>query len=260
MWNWIALFTKSADTKTAGETAEKAGVYVVSAANAEELPPWTTAIITDGRHMSDAINGAIRIGNWSRDTLSLLAHALDCREGFPEGSSWRVMEHANRFADALNLSTKDRIILARAALLRDVGKVLIPNQVLLKDGVLNYEEWTLIQRHSHLGADLLAATNAFADIADVVRHHHESSDGDGYPLGIEGEAIPLLSRILKIIDVYCAMTSPRHYRVGHASHEEALHHLLAEQGKHFDGELVDVFIQQKVGQPWPSKGVNTPTA
>jgi putative two-component system response regulator len=88
----------------------------------------------------------------------------------------------------------------------------------------------------------------FQDIEDIVRCHHECFDGDGYPNGIEGEAIPYLARIMKILDVYCAMTSPRIYREGHATHTDAIAHLREEAGKHFDPVLTKAFIAGKVGK------------
>ena len=96
--------------------------------------------------------------------------------------------------------------------------------------------------------NLLGNSEALKDTAEVVLTHHECFDGTGYPRGLEGEEIPRLGRIMKIADVYCAMTSPRPYRAGHSTHEEALEHLQEERGKHFDPELVDVFIDAKVGK------------
>ena len=91
--------------------------------------------------------------------------------------------------------------------------------------------------------------DGFQDTADIVRRHHECYDGDGYPDRLEGDAIPYLARVVKVIDVYCAMTSPRHYREGQASHDEALEHIKSEHGKHFDPELVDVFLKDDLGVP-----------
>lgn len=184
------------------------------------------------------------------ELMDLLAEALDCRESLLPGSSKRVRDHATRFAKPLGLSAKDRSALERAALLRDIGKLKIPNEILLMEVLLSYEESALLHQHPRLGSEVLEETRALRDVAEIVRCHHESFDGDGYPDGLEGEAIPYLARILKIVDVYCAMTSPRAYRQGHASHKEALAHLTEERGKHFDAALVDVFVKEKVGQAW----------
>jgi putative two-component system response regulator len=95
---------------------------------------------------------------------------------------------------------------------------------------------------------MVAETDALKDTAEVILTHHECYDGTGYPKGLEKDAIPRLGRIMKILDVYCAMTSPRHYREGHATHEEAVEHLKSERGKHFDPELIDVFLEKDIGR------------
>ncbi len=187
---------------------------------------------------SEAIALSIQHADRALGILQLLAEAIDCRESFKPNSSKRVVEHATRFAKALDLSDDDRILFERAALLRDIGKLRIPNEVLLKDGLLTYEEWNLIQGHTTIGADLVAAIDGLSELAEIIRCHHECYDGDGYPNKLEGEAIPYLARALKIVDVYCAMTSPRNYRSGCATPEDALAHLKNERSKHFDTDLV----------------------
>ena len=218
----------------------------------DDLPANITAIVADQESVKAAMDAACVLGARNEQMLQLLAEAVDCREGFLPGSSVRVMEHATRFAAALKLSPEDQLTLERGALARDIGKIHISNDVLLKEGVLSYDEWSLLQRHPHLGAEIVLQTSCLQDTADIVRNHHECYDGDGYPDGLEGEAIPYLARIMKILDVYCAMTSPRHYRKGHSSHEEAVDYLKSEQGKHFDAAMVDVFMDAGVGQPWKS--------
>ena len=181
--------------------------------------------------------------------LELLAEAIDCREGIPAGSAARLREHATRFAEAMGLSPEERCTLERAALLRAVGKLRLSNDVLLKKSLLNYDEWILLKQYPALGADLLAEMGICADVLDAVRAHQECFDGTGYPKGIEGEDIPLLARMLRILVVYCAMTSPRHYRSTVTGHDEAIAYFLQERGKHYDDELVDVFIAHQIGQP-----------
>lgn len=252
MLHSLALFTQDPALLAAIEQAAAgSGVALVKPQSPGETPAGAVAVLADAARAGEAVQGARRIAAVSQAIFDLLGRALDCRESIPLGSSWRVMEHAERFGLALGMTVDECAILTRAALLRDVGKILIPNAVLLKDGVLDYEEWTLIQRHPHLGADLLQAIPSCDAIAEAIRHHHECFDGDGYPGGLEGEDIPIQARVLRLLDVYCAFTSPRHYRKGHATHEEALTYLRSEQGKHFDPQLVEVFIKQDVGRPWP---------
>jgi HD-GYP domain-containing protein (c-di-GMP phosphodiesterase class II) len=225
------------------QKVKKLGVQLVNTHEKGPLSGLTDSLIHNTAS-SGAIALSIQQADRSLDILLLLAEAIDCRESFRPKSSERLVEHATRFAKALGLSEVD---LERAALLRDIGKLRIPNGVLLKDGLLTYDEWKLIQDHTIIGADTVSEMDGLADLADIIRAHHESFDGDGYPNKLEGEAIPFLARALKIIDVYCAMTSPRAYRTSVSSAADALAHLENERGKHFDPNLIDVFIEKKVG-------------
>jgi len=236
--------------EAAAKAAEAQGVQLQFVSGSSEFPAGTPAAIGLTNDFSGSLKTALAAAEQQEELLFLLADSLDCREGLIPGSSRRVTDHATRFAAAIGLGIEDQLVLERAALLRDIGKISIPNDVLLKEGLLSYEEWMFIQQHPHLGGQIVEKTRALNDIADVVKTHHESFDGDGYPDGLEGSAIPLLSRALKILDVYCAMTSPRHYRKGYSSQEEALEYLRSEQGKHFDPDLVEAFLEAGVGRPW----------
>jgi response regulator RpfG family c-di-GMP phosphodiesterase len=239
---------KNAQYKRLLRAAKGVEAQIVALGAGDEVPPSAVAVFAAGERMGDVIKAAVALGERNESVLDLLAEAIDGREGFPEGSSRRVMEHAARFALALGLSPEERLTLERAALVRDIGKIRIPNEVLLKKGVLTYDEWRLLQQHPNLGADIAARTSALRDTEDIVRRHHECYDGDGYPEGLEGDAIPYLARVMKLLDVYCAMTSPRHYRKGQSTHREAVKYLRGEQGKHFDPQLVEVFISADVGR------------
>lgn len=203
--------------------------------------------IINHQSASEAIDLSIQQADRALVAFELLAEAIDCRESFKPESSKRLVKHATRFARALDLSQDDQILLERAALLRDIGKLRIPNEVLLKEGLLNFDEWSLIQNHTNIGADMVAEIDGLQDLAEIIRCHHECYDGDGYPNKLEGEKIPYLARALKVVDVYCAMTSPRSYRTSVSSSEDAIAHLENESGKHFDADLVKIFIDKKVG-------------
>jgi HD-GYP domain-containing protein (c-di-GMP phosphodiesterase class II) len=233
------------------ERLEADNAHLAQFGTAESLPGLTDALLSSVE--SDVAAVALSLASQHTTILLLLAEAIDCRESLVPGSSQRVMEHAARFAQALGLDPNEQITLERGALLRDIGKLKVSNAVLLKDGLLDYDEWNLIQAHTHIGADLVNSLDEFRDIEDIVRRHHETWDGDGYPDRLEKEAIPFAARIVKIVDVYCAMTSPRPYREGVATKEQALNHLRSERGKHFDPELVDVFLEKDLG----GKSVNT---
>ncbi len=217
----------------------------------DELLPDLTDGLLHHTSVKDALPMAVQLAEQSESILYLLAEAIGCRESFEPTSTQRVVQHATRFARALNLDDEQRTVLERGALLRDSGKLKIPNDILLKDGLLSYDEWKHIQDHTNIGADLIRGMHGLSPIEDIVRCHHECYDGDGYPNKLEGDDIPYLARIVKIIDVYCAMTSPRAYRSGHSSKEDALGHLENERGKHFDPDLVTVFLDKNVGGEIP---------
>lgn len=233
--------------ETVAKAAENKGLQAVKVTSGEELPVATAAVLSAEAN-DVALDLAVTLGERQEDILHLLAEAIDCREGLGAGTSRRLMEHATRFAQALGLDVNDELALERSALLRDIGKLRISNEALLKDGVLNYDEWLKLQCHPRFGAEMIRKYGVFADTEDIIRCHHECFDGDGYPDGMEGDEIPYLARVMKIIDVYCAMTSPRHYRKGHASHESAVEYLQSEAGKHFDPDLIASFVKNNIGQ------------
>lgn len=248
MLNRIAIVNGNDEAQAAlKKGVKKLDIELVPVQADGELPDFTGGLVHGGPAL-EALPMAVQLVDHTESLLHLLTEAVDCRESFKPGSSERVVEHASRFAKAMDLSDNERVLLERAALLRDIGKLRIPNDVLLKDGLLTYDEWSLIQSHATLGAELVASIPGLGGIMDIIRCHHESWDGDGYPDKLEGENIPYLARALKIVDVFCAMTSPRSYRSGQASMDEALSHLESEQGKHFDPDLAELFLKKKIGK------------
>lgn len=211
-------------------------------------PPGAAALIAGDTAPGPVLRAATELAREHHGTLALLAEAIDSREGLPPGTTTRLVAHADRFARALGLDAGDRLALERGAHLHDIGKLRISNDLLLKKSVLDYDDFLNLQAHTTLGAELLASAGIYLDACEIVRSHHECWDGTGYPERLEGEAIPVLARAMKILDVYCAMTSPRGYREGVATPEEGLAHLREERGKHFDPELVDVFLNENVAE------------
>ncbi|MFM1919497.1 MAG: hypothetical protein RLZZ303_1131 [Candidatus Hydrogenedentota bacterium] len=225
------------------------GVVAAPVKNGGTPPPGTVGVVAAKEHLKEAARLMRDAAAEHETLLELLAEAVDCREGIPAGAATRLREHATRFADAMGLDADNRLALERAALLRAIGKIRLSNDILLKKSVLSYDEWMLLKQYPALGADLLAERGVCGDVLDAVRYHQESFDGTGYPEGLEGEDIPLLARMLRILVVYCAMTSPRHYRSTVTGHDDAIEYFKRERGKHFDDELVDVFIAHQVGLP-----------
>ena len=161
----------------------------------------------------------------------------------------RLAEGAQRFAGLRRSSIIDLVV--KAAPLHDIGKVGIPDQILLKPGPLTPEEWVIMQTHARLGADAIDAALqeennqaplAFLHIAmDIAHSHHEKWDGSGYPDGLKGEAIPLAARLMALADVFDALISRRVYKPPMPI-EKAQGIILDGRGKHFDPDIVDVFV------------------
>jgi|GEM_PF-1474905 len=191
----------------------------------------------------------INIAKREYDSLFyLISDAIDSREEIPMGSARRMVRIAREIGRVLELHENQLWILEHSCVLRDIGKLRISNDILLKKTVLTYDEWVLLQSHARIGAHLLKEWDIFPEIAEVIASHHECYDGDGYPEGLEGEQIPFLSRILKVLDVYCAMTSPRKYRLGRATREEAIEYFREERGKHFDPQIIDAFMTININE------------
>jgi diguanylate cyclase (GGDEF)-like protein len=154
------------------------------------------------------------------------------------------LEHVNRlgkdFADVLRLSKADTQSLLLASVLHDIGKIAIPDQVLRKPGRLSRDEYDLIRRHPQIGAMLIEHIPGFADAANAVLHHHERYDGRGYPFKLSGESIPLLARIVTLIDAFSAMVMDRPYHKG-MNELTALKELKKGAGTQFDPVLVSKF-------------------
>lgn len=229
--------------------AQGKDLLVRTGVKGERLPDAVTALATAAKDVQPLLDAAVALGKRYEAQLRLIGLALDVREGKAPGTTTRVHEHAVRFAQALELDADARLALEHAGYLMDIGKLRIGNDVLTKKSLLTYDEWTQLQSHTTLGAELLQEWDIFVECADILRYHHECYDGTGYPERLERDAIPRLARAMRILDVYCAMTTPRIYRKGFSTHKQAVAYLKSERGKHFDPELLDVFIREGVGKP-----------
>ena len=170
--------------------------------------------------------------------LAGLVDRLELKEGYADGHTTAVSRLAVTIATKLELPTAERRLVEVGALLHDVGKLSIPDRVLMKPGPLNELEWAVMQRHAPLGERLVAHTVNQADVLAIVRSHHERWDGGGYPDGKCGEEIPLAARIVAVADAFQAMIEPRPYREPR-TREAALDEILAHSGLQFDPACVE---------------------
>ncbi len=162
-----------------------------------------------------------------------------------EEHAHRLMQLCRRMGEAMNLPQTVLQELELLGVLHDVGKIGVPDSILNKPGKLNADEWVIMKKHAEIGCRITQSIPEFVRISDYILSHHERWDGSGYPRGLSGDAIPLPSRILCIVDAYDAMTSERAYRKP-MSQEAALQELSANAGTQFDPNLVRLFIEQKL--------------
>lgn len=185
---------------------------------------------------------AERLRRAHADTLLTLVSSLELREPYTAGHSRRVAAYSLLAAERLGLRDAAFLrALETGALLHDIGKIGVPDSVLLKTGVLNDAEWETMRRHPERGAALARGAETLERAAPIIAAHHERCDGRGYPLGLTGEAIPLGARLVAVADAYDALTTARPYKRAF-SHDEAAAFLRDQGGAAFDERVVRGFI------------------
>ncbi len=184
------------------------------------------------RHSYDAT-----IEGWSR--------ALDLRDHETEGHSARVTELTLQLVQRMNIPTQDLDHIRRGALLHDIGKMGVPDSILLKTGPLSTDEWTVMRQHPIHAFRWLAPIPFLRPALAIPYAHHELWDGSGYPRGLRGDQIPLPARIFTVVDVWDALRSPRPYRAAWPV-EQVVAYLRSLSGKHFDPQVVDAFLEMIV--------------
>jgi putative nucleotidyltransferase with HDIG domain len=176
-------------------------------------------------------------------TLEGWSRALDLRDKETEGHTQRVTELTLRLARIMELSEAELVHVRRGALLHDIGKMGIPDAILLKPGPLTDEEWQIMRRHPVYAYEWLSPIRYLQPALDIPYCHHERWDGTGYPRGLKSERIPLAARIFAVPDVYDALTSERPYRPAWAQ-ERALSYIRDQAGTQFDRQVVETFLKQ----------------
>ena len=175
-------------------------------------------------------------------TLEALASALDVRDSETGGHSDRVLQYMELVIRELSVSPSDLAFLRRGALLHDIGKIGVPDNILRKPAPLSDAEWQVMKRHPEFGARIVARIPFLQEVTQIVRHHHERWDGKGYPDGLAGDAIPIGARIFAVADSFDAMTSDRPYRRAMPI-VEACAEIVRCRGTQFDPAVVDAFAR-----------------
>lgn len=176
-------------------------------------------------------------------SIKTLISVINAKDKYTYGHCERVVLYSRIMADYLNLNEKDKKTLIYGAYMHDIGKINIPEQILNKKMPLDKEEWGLLKRHPEHGVEIIKTVDSLQEIIPLILHHHEKYDGTGYPKGLQGEEIPVLTRILTIVDSFDAMTSNRPYHTRRKSEEDGFEELRACKGTQFDPELVEAFIR-----------------
>jgi diguanylate cyclase (GGDEF)-like protein len=173
--------------------------------------------------------------------LSLLAKAIEEMDMYEPGRTEDVYNYARKMAESLNMPADKVEMISLAAVYSNLGKLILPKEILKKEGPLTAQEMEIVKSHPSAGARLLETAKLVVRMAPVVEAYQENWDGTGYPLGLKGEDIPLESRIVAIVNDYVAMISNRPYRAG-LSEEEALRIIEEKSGKDYDPKLAELFL------------------
>lgn len=181
-------------------------------------------------------------GNMNKGIIASLQKLLDEKTEETVEHAFRINALASEIGRAVGLSSDELHELTLLAALHDVGKIAIPDSIILKSEKLSPEEWDIMKKHSEIGYNMTQSIPELAHISEKILHHHEWWNGEGYPHGLSGDIIPLLSRIIAVADAYDVMTSGRSYKKAFPA-EKALEEIKNYSGIHFDPTLVDVFIK-----------------
>lgn len=218
------------------------GFQMVQAEQMAEIASLWIAAAISGVLFRRLRGALLEIHDAHEETLSALAASLDLREHGTARHSHRVRDYSLVLADRLGMTgERERRDLALGALLHDIGKIGVPDRILLKESALSEEELIVIRKHPDLGASLIGGIESLAEACELVRSHHEKFDGTGYPRGLAGDAIPLGARIFAVADAFDAMTTDRPYRRA-MSLTEAARRITEARSTHFDPSVVDAFL------------------
>jgi cyclic di-GMP phosphodiesterase len=188
--------------------------------------------------------------------LFSLALSIEAKDPYTKGHCDRLSSYSEALGRRLGLSQEQCVALRRAGVVHDVGKIGVPEHVLLKNGPLNEEEWEIMKQHPITGERICSPLKSFRLVVPIIRHHHEKLDGSGYPDGLKGDKIPITARVLQITDIYDALVTDRPYRVA-MTHEDAIR-TMREEAKlgWWDSNLIKEFEALLCWQPPAVEAIN----
>jgi len=228
----LAMFTRGRALKFTAEEEEFLDV----------LATQGTIAIENGRLFQDLRRAKLELEVAYDLTLEGWGKAVELRDQETAGHTKRVTELTLKLARRLGVPEEDLVHIRRGAMLHDIGKLGIPDRILLKPGPLSEEEWAIMKKHPVYAYEWLSGIPFLRRALDIPYAHHERWDGSGYPRGLKGEAIPRAARIFAVADVYDALTSDRPYRKAWPRHK-AIEYIRMQAGKQFDPRVVEAFLQ-----------------
>jgi putative nucleotidyltransferase with HDIG domain len=215
-------------------------------------PKWLTLLETLAGQAAIAIDNAQLFDDLQKSNFELTmaydatiagwSRAMDLRDKETEGHTQRVTDLTLKLAYAMNINGSQLTHIRRGALLHDIGKMGVPDSILLKTDELTDEEWEKMRKHTDFAYEMLSSIHYLQPALDIPYCHHEKWDGTGYPRGLKGEEIPIAARIFAVVDVWDAITSDRPYRKGW-SKEKAVEYIKEQSGKYFDPKVVEFFLK-----------------
>lgn len=219
------------------------GVLAVLIAIVHSLSPWYVILMLSPLVVVQiSIREYVRLQQQARQAFEKIAHIVSTRDPYTGVHSEEVAELAVKLARALRLPQEDVERIETAARIHDLGKIAVPDAILLKPGPLTDEEWKIMKTHPVVSAEVLQGLAIYENCIDIIRHEHEHWDGTGYPDGLKGEQIPLGARIIGVADVWHALLSDRPYRKAYTK-EEAKKIMQDMAGKVLDPKLVELFLK-----------------
>jgi HD-GYP domain-containing protein (c-di-GMP phosphodiesterase class II) len=213
---------------------------------------WQTAIAIDNALLFDDLQRSninllisydATIAGWSR--------ALDLRDKETEGHTERVTKVTLELARSMGISEGQLVHIWRGSMLHDIGKMGVPDGILLKPDKLTDEEWVLMRKHPQFAYEMLKPINYLRDALNIPYYHHEKWDGSGYPHGLKGEIIPLEARIFTVVDVWDALSNDRPYRPAWPR-KKVIKYIKEQTGIYFDPQMVETFLALE--SQWPANG------
>lgn len=219
------------------------GFLAILIAVVSVISPWYIILLLSpllGVQVS--VQGYAKLGKQAKETFQKIAQIVNARDMYTGAHSEEVAKLAVKLARALCLPEEEVETIEAAARVHDLGKIAVPDAILLKTGPLTPEEWEIMKKHPVVSAELLSDLEIYKGTLNIIRHEHEHWDGSGYPDGLKGEQIPLGSRIIAVADVWHALISDRPYRKAYP--KDVAQRLLGQMaGKELDPKLVDLFLK-----------------